>query len=94
MNTYQEMIDDMNKAKARQEKAMLALKRAKEREARANKKQAIALLDTLKNVCNVNFSDLPFIIGAVQYAKKENTKEKYVHEGNILLNERSKKQGK
>lgn len=26
MNTYQDMIEDMNKAKARQEKAMLALK--------------------------------------------------------------------
>ena len=44
MNTYQDMIEDMNKAKARQEKAMLALKKAKEREARANKKQAVGSL--------------------------------------------------
>ena len=40
MNTYQDMIEDMNKAKARQEKAMLALKKAKEREARANNRRS------------------------------------------------------
>ena len=75
MNTYQDMIEDMNKAKARQEKAMLALKKAKEREARANKKQAVVLLDTLKNICKVDFSDLPFIIGAIHHAKEENKQE-------------------
>ena len=95
MNTYQNMIEDMNKAKARQEKAMLALKKAKESESRANKKQAVALLDTLKNVCNVDFSDLPFIIGAVYRAKEENKQEEYTIEGNIILeNHSSKKAGK
>ena len=89
MNTYQDMIEDMNKAKARQEKAMLALTQAKEREARANKKQAVVLLDTLKNICKVDFSDLPFIIGAIHHAKEENKQEEYTVEGNILLEQHS-----
>jgi hypothetical protein len=89
MNAYQDMIEDMNKARARQEKAMLALKKAKESEARANKKQAVVLLNTLKNVCRVDFSDLPFIIGAVHRAKEENKQEEYTREGNILLENHS-----